>query len=211
MKVKAQGLLNAAEYVRATYGESAVREVLHGCSRQVQDRCSMSVTIEWHPIAEFIEFLEVAETILEVPRGELARACGAAGARMNTRGVVRRAVFHLGTPAFLLKRIAGMWGQFNDAGEMELLHLDDKYGLIEVRDVPEPNVLFCDTLTGWAEVVSETIGLVRPSVIHEQCRARGCERCTWRIKWRGLASDKHSSALERLGTTVVPQRRSREQ
>lgn len=204
MKVKALGLLNACEHVRRTYGDDALRQVVDTCSPQVRDRALMSVNIEWHPVGELIEFLEVASTVLNVSSRELSRECGAASARRNTRGLVRRALFHLGTPTFLFNRIASMWGQYNDTGSMKLLHLNDKLGLIEVRDVPAPHAVFCENITGWAMVISEAIGIKQPWVFHQQCRARGDGRCIWRITWRKTASDKHESALQRLGETEYP-------
>jgi hypothetical protein len=187
VNIRAQGLLNAALYIEERFGREALGEVLSRCRPDVRERYMSVLAIEWHPVEEFIHFMEVAEKTLRVQEGSLAQAMGAHGAKQNLGGMVKRSLFYLASPDYLLRRIAGLWLQFNDRGAMHLRHLDDKYGLLEVEGVPKPHRLFCATLTGWTEVVADAVGLVGPVVQHQECRASGAARCVWHVTWNRKA------------------------
>ena len=148
-----------------------------------------AIAIEWHPVKELLELLEVAESELGRNDGNVARAIGARGAEQSTRGFVKRSLFYLAKPDFLLRRIAGLWLQFNDQGAMHLRHLDERRAVIEVTGVPNPHRLFCATLTGWVEVMARAVGAVGSVVEHGECRARGQSKCLWYIKWDAASSE----------------------
>jgi hypothetical protein len=200
VNIRAQGLINAALWVEQERGREALAEVLAKCTPATRDRYVTVIAIEWHPVSEFIDFLATAERVLKAKEGSLAREMGAHGARQNLGGMVKRSLFYLASPDYLLRRIAGLWQQFNDRGGMHLRHLDDKYGLLEVEGVPVPHRLFCATLTGWTEVVADAVGLTRPTVTHKECRAQGDARCMWHCTWKGR--------IDGPGGTSLPPHRS---
>ena len=187
MQIKAQGLLNAAEWIEEQYGQASLRDVIRACGPEVRDRYTSAIAINWHPMAEFVEFLEVADRLLGRGDGRIAEEIGAAGARKNMKGAMLRLAFYLSKPDFLMKRITQLWRQFNDEGSMELLHIDEFSSSIEVKGVTRPQWLFCCTLTGWSREVSNALGGQHPVVKHTDCRARGQSRCIWQLKWTGLA------------------------
>jgi hypothetical protein len=186
VNIKAQGLLNAVKWIEQNHGQQKLATIIQACSPAVRERYMSAIGIEWHPMEEFCELLEVSERVLGDRPGEVSRKIGTIGAKQNTRGLVKRGVFYVASPDFLLRRISSLWSQFNDKGSMRVLHVDDKYALLEVEGVPNPHALFCATLTGWTEVISEAVGLVNARVEHDHCRARGSTQCTWRITWNAL-------------------------
>ena len=189
MQIKAQGLLNAAEWIEETYGPQALAEVVQSCRSEVRDRFTTAIAIEWHPMDELVDFLRCAEAVLPTERKfEISEAVGAAGARKNTAGQLKRFAFYIVRHDYALKRIAGMWRQFNDAGAMHLRELDEGHALIEVSDVPSPEEHFCATLTGWCVEVTRAVGLGRTTAVHSECRARGDARCVWDVTWRNHQS-----------------------
>ena len=72
MQVKAQGLLNAARYLEDTYGRDALASVLRATSPAVRDTYTSAIAINWHPVEEFVEFVDAADRILG--RGNLRLA-----------------------------------------------------------------------------------------------------------------------------------------
>jgi len=184
MQVKAQGLLNAARYLEDTYGRDALASVLRATSPAVRDTYTSAIAINWHPVAELCELVDVAEAQLGNKSGKVARAIGAAGARANLKGVMLRVALYVTKPAFLMARIAGMWRQFNDEGSMELLEMSMEHATIEVRGIKEPLATLCQILTGWVEAVTQTLGAEVIVVQHTECRARGDARCIWEVKGR---------------------------
>jgi hypothetical protein len=188
VKIKAQGLLNAAKWIEEEFGQGALRDVIRACSPEVRERYTSAIAINWHPMEELVEFLEVADRQLGRGDGRIAEEIGAAGARKNMKGAMLRLVFYLAKPEFLMKRITQLWRQFNDEGSMDLLHLDDYSSSIEVRGVTNPQFLFCCTLTGWSREVALALGGHNPVVRHTECRARGSSKCIWQLRWTGAST-----------------------
>jgi predicted hydrocarbon binding protein len=182
MNVKAQGLLNAAKYVEERYGRDALRDVLRACSPAVRDTYTSSIAINWHPMEELCEFVDVAERKLGGLPGRLAQEIGAAGARANMKGTLLRIAFYFGKPEFMLKRAAALWRQFNDEGTMELVEMSDKLVRLEVRGVPVPNATFCALLTGWCHETAAALGVINISAHHVECLARRGQRCLFEIR-----------------------------
>ena len=204
MQVKAQGLLNAAQWIEREHGQDALRDVVRKCSPEVRDRYTSAMNIEWHPLEELIEFVEIADELIGRGDGKLAERVGEEAARANTKGLFRF-VAQVATPGFLMKRIAGMWRQFNDEGSMELLDVDDHACEIEVKDVPQPHTIFCAILTGWIREVTRSVGRVSPLVRHSSCRARGATRCLWDVRWTGTIMSE--LLVNPIITPLVPAKR----
>jgi hypothetical protein len=191
MNVKAQGLINAATYIEEQYGRDTLGEILRACSVRVRETYTSSIAINWHPVEELCEFVDVAETKLSVPHGKLAMQIGAAGARANMKGMLLRLAFYVGKPEYLMKRAAGMWRQFNDEGTMMLLAWEPRYAQVEVRGVVEPRATFCAIISGWCYEMSVALGVGHPTARHGECRARGAERCLFEVRgdFTGMKSD----------------------
>ena len=182
LNVKVQGLLNAAKWIEEEYGAAALQAVLRECSVGVRERCSFAIPLSWHPVEELVELLTVAERKLGQEDGKLAEAIGAAGAHSNMKGVLVRFARYLVGSEYLTRRIAGMWRQFNDDGEMRVISDTDANVVLEMVGIKQPHWLFCCTLTGWCREVSLAMGARQPIVRHVQCRTRGDERCVYDIR-----------------------------
>ncbi len=187
MNVKLQGLLNAADWIEATYGTEELESILDACSPTVAERYRERIAINWHPKSEFVELLDQAERRLGTGDGKVAAEIGAAGARKNLSGSVARALFYVARPQFLMRRVAGLWSRFNDEGTMEVPLFDnDGHLQMEVKGVPDPHVLFCATITGWCREFATRFRAHHPVVEHVECRARGDARCLWDARWDGF-------------------------
>jgi hypothetical protein len=182
MNIKAQGLFNAAKWIEKELGQAALRDVLRACSPAVRDRYTTAIVINWHPVEEFVEFLEVAERLLGRGDGKLAEAVGAAGARENLRGAIVRAAAFIANPEFMMKRVASLWSQFNDEGSMEIIKFDPEEMVVEVKGLETTHWLFCCTLTGWMAEVALHFGWKSASAKHVKCRSKGDARCLWELR-----------------------------
>jgi predicted hydrocarbon binding protein len=182
MNVKAQGLLNAAKYIEERYGREALGEVVRACSDATRDTFTSSIAINWHPVEELCEFVEVAEAKLGEGRGKLAQEVGAAGARANMKGLLLRLAFYWGKPEFLMKRAAALWRQFNDEGSMELTQFSERLVSFEVKGVVTPRATFCQIITGWCQETAVALGVKSVVAHHTECRARGGKRCLFEVR-----------------------------
>jgi hypothetical protein len=182
MNVKAQGLLNAAKYIEETFGRDALADVLRRCSPAVRETYMTSIAINWHPVEELCEFVDVAEALLGGGNGRLAQDIGAAGARANMKGLLLRIALYWGKPEYMMKRIVGAWRQFNDEGTMELLRMGDSDAIIEVRDIIKPQATLCRILIGWCVEIAIGLGGRLVTASHPECRALGGKRCIWEVR-----------------------------
>jgi hypothetical protein len=192
LQVKAQGLLNAAKFIEEEYGRDALGEVVRACSEATRDRYISAIAINWHPVEEFVELVETADRILGRGKGRLPEEIGAAGARANMKGTLVRIAFYIKQPEFFFRRVAGLWRQFNDEGQMLVHELGDHKGVVEVSGIAKPNGTFCAVLTGWTRAVAMGIGIDSPVVRHTECIARGDARCIWETRW--VTMDKEEKA-----------------
>jgi hypothetical protein len=183
MNVKAQGLLNAAQHIETSFGREALGRVLRACSAPVRETYTTSTAISWHPASELCEFVEVAEAELD-RRGTLAQEIGAAGARANMKGTLLRIAMYWGKPEYLMKRIVGVWRQYNDEGVMELLEMGAHSARIEVRGIRQPHEAFCRILTGWWVEIAMGLGGTLVTATHPECRALGGQKCLWELSGR---------------------------
>jgi hypothetical protein len=184
VRVKAQGLLNAAKWVEENHGREGLRDVLQRCTPATRDRYTAVIAIDWHPVEELVDFVGAAETTFGSPgRTHIAEQIGAEGAKANMRSTLVRLVSWVTHPEFLMSRVAAMWNQFNDEGSMHLLKVDERGAQMELRDMTFVNPLFCALITGWCREVGIAIQTVSPVAKHIECRTRGETRCLWEIRY----------------------------
>ena len=183
MRTKAQGLVSSVKWIEETYGRTALDDVSRACSPEVRARLSSAIAIEWLPIREVVELATHADRILGTGTGKLAESLGEAGARASLRGPILRAVFYLGRPEFLIRKVTSVWRQYNDQGQMHVRAFETNRATFELTDVDESYVIFCALLTGWFRELARATGIVAPGVRHTECRARGEARCMWEIRW----------------------------
>jgi hypothetical protein len=180
MKVKAQGLLNAGRWVERHYGHATLETVLRQCTPADRDRYASAMAIMWHPLEEFVTFLEAAERVTGDP--EIAERIGAA-AEENLSGIFTKVARYLVSPDFVLRRASSVWSRFNDEGSLQLQELRDDGMLMELLGMP-PFRVFCAVLTGWSAEGVAALGAKNPTSDHVECRARGDLRCVWHVRWR---------------------------
>ena len=185
MNVKAQGLLNGAAFVRERFGADGLERVLAACRPElrVRERLATSNAIHWIPQAELGELLGAADRVLGIGDGKMAEAIGAASARRNLRHMALRLAFFVARPEFLMRRVAGVWRQFNEHGEMLVRSFQDGRMTAELVGVPDPNAMVCCSVTGWLYEAGVATGMRDLIAEHTECRGRGGARCLWSLRW----------------------------
>ncbi len=188
MNVKAQGLLHGADWLRETFGERGLEEVLGACTPRIRERCETAIAIDWIPQDELVELLTVADHKLGVGDGKIAEAIGAASARLNLRHMALRLAFFLGRPEFLMRRVAGVWRQYNEKGDMVVREFVRGRMIAELEALPTPDWFICCSVTGWLREAGLATGMKRLAINHAECRARGKNRCVWELRWDGASA-----------------------
>jgi hypothetical protein len=183
VNVKAQALLNAAAYVREKLGEAPLEDVVASCSPDVRERLETAIAVNWHPQRELCDFLEAADRKLGRGDGKFAEEMGAAGARVNMGKWALRLAFFLARPEYMMRRVAGVWSNYNDEGEMIVREFTRGRMTAELVGLTEPNWWLCCSITGWLHEGGLATGLKRVVTTHAECRARGALRCVWQLRW----------------------------
>lgn len=185
MQIKAQGLLNAAKWIEEEYGRDGLRDVLQACSPAVRDRYTEVTAINWHPVEEFLEFVDAAEKTFRgnQAQGKIADLIGAAGARANMKGTLVRLGIWITRPEALMKRCAGLWRQFNDEGLMSLVTVEEHVARLELTGVKRTYPLFCAVINGWCREVGVAVRAISPVSKHIECKGRGDARCIWEVRY----------------------------
>ncbi|MBI5534323.1 MAG: hypothetical protein HY898_16485 [Deltaproteobacteria bacterium] len=184
MNIKAQGLINAARWIEEQHGRPALSAILAECSVGVRDRYIAAVPIEWHPAAELVEFLSVANRLVGNHDGRMWEEVGASGARANLKGVVFLIATYLTKPDALIRRVASVWTQFNDEGELHMTRYEPGLMLLELQGAASPGKPFCGTICGWARELTSAVGFREPVARHIQCTASGASSCVWEVRWK---------------------------
>jgi hypothetical protein len=182
--VKAQGLLHGAAWIRETYGDEALAGVLARCSDAVRDHCATAIAINWIPREELEELLERADETLGKGDGKIAEAMGAASARVNLRHIALRLAFFLARPEYLMRRVAGVWRQYNEEGDMLVREFIHGRMHAELVGMKRPNWFLCCSITGWLHEAGRATGMKDLATTHTECRARGGARCMWQLRWK---------------------------
>jgi hypothetical protein len=183
VNVKAQGLLHGADWLRLEYGEKGLEAVLARCGPQIRERCESAIAINWIPQEELAEFLTVADRELGAGDGKIAEALGSASARVNLRHLALRLAFFLGRPEFLMRRVAGVWRQYNEQGDMTVQEFGSGRMVAELSAMPKPDWFVCCSVTGWLHEAGLATGMQRLSTRHTDCRARDKSHCLWELRW----------------------------
>jgi hypothetical protein len=184
VNVKAQGLLHGAAWLREEFGEAGLERVLAACDARVRDRCARASALDWVPQAELAAFLATADRVLGTGDGKLAEALGAASARANLRHLALRVAFFLGRPEFLMRRVAGIWRQYNEEGEMTVREFVEGRMQAELVGMPNPDAFICASITGWLREAGLAMGMKALEAKHIECRGREQERCLWELRWK---------------------------
>jgi hypothetical protein len=183
VNVKAQAILHGAAWVREKYGAQGLESVVAACSPAVRERCNSAIAINWHPHEELAEFLSATDRLFGHGDGHVAEAIGAAAARSNLRHLGLRLAFFLARPEFLMRRVAGVWRQFNEEGEMLVQDFRDGAMDAELVEISRPDWIICCSVTGWLYEAGIATGMKQLVTTHVECRGRGGARCRWHLRW----------------------------
>jgi len=159
-----------------------LERVVAACRPAVRERLATGNALDWHPLDELDEFLTVLDRVAGRGDGTVAQGAGAASARVNLGRMGMRLAFFLGRPEFLMRRVAGVWRQYNDEGEMRVLEFGNGRMTTELVGVQSPSWAFCASITGWLHEAALAAGLKQSTVSHVECCTSSGSRCVWVLR-----------------------------
>lgn len=91
--------------------------------------------------------------------------------------------FKVGSPTFILKHVAQVWGNYYSEGRMVLLSGTSTTAHMRLEGVQFPDESLCHRIRGWMVRASELSGGKNVRVFHETCVHRGGTSCEWKGAW----------------------------
>jgi hypothetical protein len=82
-----------------------------------------------------------------------------------------------------MRRVAGVWRQYNVAGEMLVLEFNPGRMVAELRAMPVTDWIVCASVTGWLGEAGIATGMKQLQTTHSECRGKGAARCLWVLQW----------------------------
>ncbi len=185
VKVKGATLAGRLSYVRRHHGEDAVERVLAA----LKDREGAAAIArgpsrtEWYPFTWFIDLIECIDRVCGQGDGALYRPMAAQVAE-DDMSTVYKVLFRFASPLFIVSRASEVWRNYYDSGLMQIMDSRANSALLEVRGFETPHPAHCESVAGWAQRVIEMTGKKDAMARHEECRAKGHERCVFELSWR---------------------------
>ncbi len=96
---------------------------------------------------------------------------------------VYKMFMRIASPSFVIGKVAQLWRQYYDVGELVVLTNRPGYLELELRDFPIQKDLYCTALCGYMQKTVELTNCKNGRVEHPSCRSRGDERCIYHATW----------------------------
>jgi uncharacterized protein (TIGR02265 family) len=139
----------------------------------------------WYPFALGSRLDQAIVAEIGGGRTEFFEKLGEASAEKNLgpAGVHRRFLV-TGDPHAFLAKSPLIYSYYYDQGRREYAKVGEKEAVLVTRDAETFSAPDCLTVVGWYRRALEMCGAELPTVVEEECRARGAEACRYRLRWR---------------------------
>jgi hypothetical protein len=96
---------------------------------------------------------------------------------------VHRAFLVPGNPHAFLAKTPLIYSYYYDQGRREYEKAGEKEAVLTTREAETFSAPDCLTVVGWYRRALEMCGGESPSVVEEECRAKGGDVCRYRLRW----------------------------
>ena len=183
MKVKGSALRSSMNFLRENYPAPTVELILKGLPEE--DRKILALPIlasSWYPIEVLSRLARAMEKETPGDPEDLFTRLGKQSCEdgLNT---IYKIFFKVGTPSFIIKRVAQVWSNYYDEGRMTILSSTSNTVHVRLDERPMPDAAMCTRITGWMIRAIELSGGRRISLDHTACVHRGAPHCEWKADW----------------------------
>jgi len=181
-RVKGTAIVASMRYVTERFGQGALTALLRELPEEYRREFEAGILVStWYPMALFLRFMQEAEKRHGTAEPDLVRRMGRASAEYGLK-TVYKIFFKVGSPEFIIRRSARVFGSYYDTGSLKVLETSRGRALLELEGF-EGAPQFCDRILGWMERTVELAGAknLRPS--HQLCIHRGDAVCRFEGIW----------------------------
>jgi hypothetical protein len=185
-QIKGAVLKSRLAFVERHSGKEGVQRVLDSLPAADQRTLCMLFTSNWYPF-ELGEALDQA--IVQVIGGgdnEFFERLGEASAEGNLSGIHSGYLTKGDAHAFLAKA-PSIYSLYYESGRREYQLTGATEGVLTTFDATNFSAPDCLTVIGWHRKALEMCGVPGPSIVEEECRAKGGAVCRYRVSWARLS------------------------
>ena len=183
MRVKGAALRSSITYLREHFPAEIQQKVMESLQEDQRTILSRPILVsDWYDAELLYSFMHAVAEVSVQDERVIFHAMGRQSCDdgLNT---VYKLFFKIGSPAFIIKRAAQVWGNYYDEGKMEVLDSSSKFAHLRLLEQHLPNVAMCMRVTGWMERAVEFSGGRNVQLDHNTCAHRGDQFCEWRASW----------------------------
>jgi len=137
----------------------------------------------WYPFSCFVDLNLKADRLFG--NGDLAicREMGREAAKANLP-TLYRIFYRVGSPEFVLDKVASVWRQHHDTGHSTVVFPGPNRASYQVHEFAAPHPTLCRSLEGFLHGSLEVMGLRDTEVHHVHCRLDGAAVCEYEGTWK---------------------------
>ena len=164
--------------------QARIRARLSPAFRETLDRGMMPSA--WYPFAFTVEINRALDAVLGRADASLIPKLGRYSAEQVLHGVYK-IFFKLGSPEFIISRVANVWRQYYNSGKARVAWdavPAGKQARLIIEGFEAPARENCLSMLGWIEGMLHMAGARDVRVEETTCRCRGGEACVFTARWR---------------------------
>jgi uncharacterized protein (TIGR02265 family) len=182
IRVKGSVLRARLSMARDVGGERGLERVLTRLTAEEQGTLRTALANGWYPFDLGKRLDQAIVDELGGGRPTFFEKLGEASAEKNL-STVHKGFLVTGNPHAFLERAPTIYSFYYDQGRREYTKVGEKEALLTTHDAETFSVADCATVVGWYRRALQMSGAVNPSVVEEECRARGGAVCRYRLRW----------------------------
>jgi hypothetical protein len=183
VKIKGSGFAPTLEHIQTVYGEARLEQVLARLPGDGRQTLLNALASGWYPVELVGEFMAAIHAELSSEDPQIIRHISRESAKA-TFGRIYRLFIKMGTPGFIIRRVASVWRTIVSTGTLAVVDQGDHHLVVRLTEFPYRNPDYCgERLTGWFCAPLELSGCEIIEAEHTACTSRGDPHCEWRFRW----------------------------
>lgn len=179
-------LLGRRSFVQEHFGEEGWSRVLAALApqdRRLFDGFRL-LPVAWYPSALGERLDRAIVDVLGEGDPQVFVELGSGSARNHLQGS-HRYFLTPGDPQAFLRKVPTIYDLYYDSGRREYEQTGPRSGVMTTFDAEVFSQPDCLTVVGWYREALKMCGAKDVQIVEERCRARGDDRCRYRITWGG--------------------------
>jgi len=180
-KTKGNAFVALKSFITRKFGYDEWRRYLSLVEPGERKKVEMPMAKEWYDLDVWYRALHLLAENFGDDRQKIVLEFGRHEAERDLNGI-QRLFLRLANPAFVLEKAGEYWKNFCDFGEWKIERTENG-AWAELAGVPVVDELYCTELLGYLSRMMELVGAKNVVAAHEQCRARGDDKCVFTGSW----------------------------